>query len=118
VLFHAELVEADNEATQRLKTPIELTYLNDMSAQNFVCRKFNGMELDLGHLIKYDLSQMRRLSKKKSLRKHNKVNEPSMRNGLWEKLDGERFLWKLVERAGLCIIMIEAASSVMQPFSL
>ena len=116
MLFHAELVEADNEATQRLKHLIELTYLNDHVRTELLYVEVHGDELDWSLNHNMTFSQITTL-KEKIVSKTQQSKRPSMVNGL-EKLDGERFLWQMVEGQGYSIIMIEAASSVDAALSL
>jgi diguanylate cyclase (GGDEF)-like protein len=116
MLFHAELVEADNEATQRLKHLIELTYLNDHVRTELLYVEVHGDELDWSLNHNMTFSQITTL-KEKIVSKTQQSKRPSMVNGL-EKVDGERFLWQMVEGQGYSIIMIEAASSVDAALSL
>ena len=116
MLFHAELVEADNEATQRLKHLIELTYLNDHVRTELLYVEVHGDELDWSLNHNMTFSQITTL-KEKIVSKTQQSKRPSMVNGL-EKVDGERFLWQMVEGQGYSIIMIKAASSVDAALSL
>ncbi len=116
MLFHAELVEADNEATQRLKHLIKLTYLNDHVRTELLYVEVHGDELDWSLNHNMSFSQIT-IIKEKIVSKTQQSKRPSMVNGL-EKLDGERFLWQMVEGQGYSIIMIEAASSVDAALSL
>jgi diguanylate cyclase (GGDEF)-like protein len=116
MLFHAELVEADNEATQRLNHLIKLTYLNDHVRTELLYVEVHGDELDWSLNHNMTFSQITTL-KEKIVSKTQQSKRPSMVNG-FEKLDGERFLWQVVEGQGYSIIMIEAASSVNAALSL
>ncbi|MDE8601750.1 EAL domain-containing protein [Marinomonas sp. RSW2] len=113
MLFHAELVEADNEATQRLQHLIELTYLNDHVRTELLYVEAHGDELDWSLNHNMTFSQITIIKEKIHTKvSQNKPSSPmSMVNGL-EKIDGKRFLWQVVEGLDYKIVMIEAASSV------
>ena len=119
MLFHAELVEADNEATQRLNHLIELTYLNDHVRTELLYVEAHGDELDWSLNHNMTLSQITIIKEKIHTKvSQNKPSSPmSMANGL-EKIDGERFLWQVVEGQGYKIVVIEAASSIDAALSL
>jgi diguanylate cyclase (GGDEF)-like protein len=119
MLFHAELVEADNEATQRLNHLIELTYLNDHVRTELLYVEVHGDALDWSLNHNMTFSQITIIKEKIHTKtSQNKPSSPmSMANGL-EKLDGEHFLWQVVKGQGYSIIMIEAASSVDAALSL
>lgn len=119
MLFHAELVEADNEATQRLNHLIELTYLNNHVRSELLYVEAHGDELDWSLNHNMTLSQITIIKEKIHTKvSQNKPSSPmSMANGL-EKIDGERFLWQVVEGQGYKIVVIEAASSIDAALSL
>jgi diguanylate cyclase (GGDEF)-like protein len=119
MLFHAELVEADNEATQRLNHLIKLTYLNDHVRTELLYVEVHGDELDWSLNHNMSFSQITIIKEKIHTKtSQNKPSSPMSMNNGFEKLDGERFLWQVVEGQGYSIIMIEAASSVNAALSL
>ena len=116
MLFHAELVEADNDPEERLYELVNLIYLNDHVGAKLLYVEAHGEDFNWSLNHNMTLHQITTLKEKMVVEARNSKH-PSMANGL-EKLDGERFLWQMVEGSGSNIIIIESASSVDAALSL
>lgn len=116
MLFHAELVEADNNPEERLYELVNLIYLNDHVGAKLLYVEAHGEDFNWSLNHNMTLNQITTL-KTTSQVEAKQGTHPSMANGL-KKLDGERFLWQVVDGNGFNIIIIESASSVDAALSL
>jgi diguanylate cyclase (GGDEF)-like protein len=110
MLLHAELVEADNDPQERLTELVELIYLNDHIGVQKLYVEAYGKDFDWSLTHNITPQQTSTLKNRMEAKVTQHHNTP-MASGK-DTLDGELFLWQVVEGQDYKIITIEVAESL------
>ncbi|MBJ7538712.1 putative bifunctional diguanylate cyclase/phosphodiesterase [Marinomonas transparens] len=119
MLLHAELLEEGDEGEdnleERMAELVNLIYLNDHIRANSLYVEARSKDFDWTLSNNMSIYQIVSLKKRLTIKKQESMNP--MANGV-EKLDGQRFLWQVVEMQDYNILIIEAPKSIEEALSL